>query len=399
MIDLRAARNDPDAFRAALARKGAAEAFDALLEADERWRALVPRVDELRGRTKLKGKPTPEQLEELQRVKEELHAAEEELAAAEAERDAALAQVPNPPHESAPDGDTEEDAEELRRVGEPAEPEDAREHTEIGRFDMERAARLSGSRFGYLIGDTALLALALYRAAVEHLVENGFTPVIPPVLVREEAMVGTGFFPTERSNIYALADDDLYLTGTSEVALAGLHMGEILDSAELPLRYAGFSTNFRREAGAAGKDTRGMFRVHQFNKVEMFVYTTPDESWAEHDRLVELEEAFLQKLGLPYRVVNVAAGDLGAPAAKKIDLEAWFPAQARYREITSCSNTTDYQARRLAIRYRADGSLQPVHTLNGTMVTDRAVLAVLENFGGEVPDTLRPHGAPAQVAR
>jgi seryl-tRNA synthetase len=399
VIDLRAARNDPDAFRAALARKGAAEAFDALLEADERWRALVPRVDELRGRTKLKGKPTPEQLEELQRVKEELHAAEEELAAAEAERDAALAQVPNPPHESAPDGDTEEDAEELRRVGEPAEPEDAREHTEIGRFDMERAARLSGSRFGYLIGDTALLALALYRAAVDHLVENGFNPVIPPVLVREEAMVGTGFFPTERSNIYALADDDLYLTGTSEVALAGLHMGEILDSAELPLRYAGFSTNFRREAGAAGKDTRGMFRVHQFNKVEMFVYTTPDESWAEHDRLVELEEAFLQKLGLPYRVVNVAAGDLGAPAAKKIDLEAWFPAQARYREITSCSNTTDYQARRLAIRYRADGSLQPVHTLNGTMVTDRAVLAVLENFGGEVPDTLRPHGAPAQVAR
>ena len=398
MIDLRAARNDPDTFRAALARKGAAEAFDALLAADERWRALVPRVDELRRRTKLKGKPTPEQLEELQRVKEELRAAEEELAAAETERDAALAQVPNPPHDSAPDGDTDEDAEEVRRVGEPA-AQDGREHTEIGRFDMERAARLSGARFGYLIGDTALLALALYRAAVEHLVEHGFTPVIPPVLVREEAMVGTGFFPTERSNIYALADDDLYLTGTSEVALAGLHMGEILDATELPLRYAGFSTNFRREAGAAGKDTRGMFRVHQFNKVEMFVYTTPDDSWAEHERLVELEEAFLQKLGLPYRVVNVAAGDLGAPAAKKFDLEAWFPAQARYREITSCSNTTDYQARRLAIRYRANGSLQPVHTLNGTMVTDRAVLAVLENFGGDVPDALLSYGAPAQVTR
>ncbi len=399
MIDLRAARSDPERFRAALARKGAGEAFDALLEADERWRALVPRVDELRGRTKLKGRPTPEQLEELQRVKEELRTAEEELAATEAARDAALAQVPNPPHESAPDGDTDDDAEELRRVGEPAAPVGAREHTELGRFDMERAARLSGARFGYLIGDTALLALALYRAALDHLVENGFTPVIPPVLVREEAMIGTGFFPTERSNIYALADDDLYLTGTSEVALAGLHMGEILDASELPLRYAGFSTNFRREAGAAGKDTRGMFRVHQFNKVEMFVYTTPDESWPEHDRLVELEEAFLQKLGLPYRVVNIAAGDLGASAAKKIDLEAWFPAQERYREITSCSNTTDFQARRLGIRYRGDGGPQPVHTLNGTMVTDRAALAVLENFGGDVPDALRPYGAPAHVTR
>jgi seryl-tRNA synthetase len=397
VIDLKAARNDPDRFRAALARKGAGEAFDALLEADERWRALVPRVDELRGRTKLKGRPTPEQLEELQRVKEELRAVEEELTAAEAARDEALAQVPNPPHESAPDGETEEDAEELRRVGEPQPLPEVREHTEIGRFDMERAARLSGARFGYLIGETALLALALYRAAIDHLVEHGFTPVIPPVLVREEAMTGTGFFPTERSNIYALADDDLYLTGTSEVALAGLHKGEILDARELPLRYAGFSTNFRREAGAAGKDTRGMFRVHQFNKVEMFVFTTPDESWPEHDRLVALEEAFLQKLGLPYRVVNVATGDLGAPAAKKIDLEAWFPAQERYREITSCSNTTDYQARRLAIRYRADGSLQPVHTLNGTMVTDRAVLAILENFGGDVPDALHPYGAPVQV--
>jgi seryl-tRNA synthetase len=399
MIDLKAARNDPDSYRAALARKGAAEAFDALLAADERWRELVPRIDELRSQTKLKGKPTPEQLAELQAVKEQLRAAEEELAAAEAARDEALAQVPNPPHESSPDGDTDEDAVELRRVGETAGG-DGREHTEVGRFDMERAARVSGARFGYLIGDTALLAFALYRAALDHLSQAGFLPVIPPVLVREEAMTGTGFFPTERSNIYALADDDLFLTGTSEVALAGLHMGEILDGAELPLRYAGFSTNFRREAGAAGKDTRGMFRVHQFNKVEMFVYTTPDESWAEHERLVELEEAFLQGLGIPYRAVNVAAGDLGAPAAKKVDLEAWFPSQGRYREVTSCSNTTDFQARRLGVRYRPEaGSPQPVHTLNGTMVTDRTLLAVLENFGGEVPETLRPFGAPERVER
>ncbi len=399
MIDLKAARNDPDGFRTALARKGAAEAFDAVLEADERWRALVPKIDELRGKTKLKGKPSPEQLAEMQQVKEELRAAEEEFAAAEAARDEALAKIPNPPHESVPDGDAEEDAEELRRVGEPPQLAEAREHTEIGRFEMERAARLSGSRFGYLVGDTALLALALYRAALDHLHGNGFTPVIPPVLVREEAMYGTGFFPTEKSNIYALPEDDLYLTGTSEVALAGLHMGEIVDANELPLRYAGFSTNFRREAGAAGKDTRGMFRVHQFNKVEMYVYIQPEESWAEHDRMVALEEAFIQMLGLPYRVVNVAAGDLGAPAAKKYDIEAWFPSQERYREVTSCSNTTDYQARRLGIRYRGEGGPQPVHTLNGTMVTDRALLAILENFQGEVPAALREYGAPERVER
>lgn len=399
MIDLRAARADPGPVRAALARKDAAEAFDRLLEADARWRALVPHVDALRARTKLKGKPTPEQLEELQAVKEELRAAEDELSAADAERSEALAQVPNPPHASAPDGDTEDDAEELRRVGTPPDLPAAREHTEIGRFDMERAARLSGARFGYLIGDTALLALALYRAAIAHLVEHGFTPVITPVLVREQAMYGTGFFPTERSNIYAIESDDLFLTGTSEVALAALHMNEILDGDTLPLRYAGFSTNFRREAGAAGRDTRGMFRVHQFNKVEMFVFTRPELSWPQHDELVELEEAFVRTLGLPYRVVNVAAGDLGAPAAKKVDIEAWFPSQARYREITSCSNTTDFQARRLETRFRGAHGPEPVHTLNGTMVTDRAVLAVLENFQGEVPETLRAFGAPDRVTR
>jgi seryl-tRNA synthetase len=215
--------------------------------------------------------------------------------------------------------------------------------------------------------------------------------------VREEAMYGTGFFPTERSNIYAVESDGLYLTGTSEVALAGLHMDEILPAEELPLRYAAFSTNFRRESGAAGKDTRGMFRVHQFNKVEMFVFTRPDESWEEHDRLLALEEGILQELGLPYRVVNVAAGDLGDPAAKKYDCEAWFPSQARYREVTSCSNTTDYQARRLNIRYRGERGTEFVHTLNGTAVTDRAVLAILENFQGDVPEVLRGFGAPERV--
>jgi seryl-tRNA synthetase len=397
VIDLKAARANPDAMRAALARKGAADVFDRLLEADERWRALVPRVDELRGRTKLKGKPSPEQLEALKGVKAELKAAEEELARAEAERDAALAEVPNPPEDGAPDGDTEDDAVELRRVGEPATGEDLREATEIGRFEMERAARLSGSRFGYVVGDTALLALALYRFAIDLVAGAGFTPVLTPVLVREEAMVGTGFFPTERSNIYALEADDLYLTGTSEVALAGLHMGEILEADDLPLRYCGFSTCFRREAGAAGKDTRGMFRVHQFNKVEMFVFTRPDESHAEHERMVALEEELLQALGLPYRAVDVAAGDLGAPPVRKIDLEAWFPSQGRYREVTSCSNTTDFQARRLGIRWRSPNGLEPPHTLNGTVVTDRAVLAILENFQGDVPDVLQKYGAPSQI--
>jgi len=398
MIDLKAARAEPESYRAALARKGAGEAFDTLLAADEKWRLLVPRIDDLRSRTKLKGKPTPEQLAEMQQLKEELRVAEDDLAAAEAARDEALAAVPNSPHESSPDGDTEDDAVEIRRVGEPPAFAEVKEASEVGRFELERAARLSGSRFGYLVGDTALLAMALYRFALDHVGAAGFTPVLPPVLVREEAMVGTGFFPTEKSNIYSLEEDGLFLTGTSEVALAGLHMTEILEGGELPLRYCGFSTCFRREAGAAGKDTRGMFRVHQFNKVEMFVFTTPDDAWAEHDRMVALEEELLAQLGLPYRVVNVAAGDLGAPAAKKIDIEAWFPSQERYREVTSCSNTTDFQARRLGIRFRTEKGLETPHTLNGTVVTDRAVLAILENFQGEVPDVLRAYGAPERIS-
>ena len=397
MIDQRAARNDPEGFRRKLARKGAAEQFDGWLAADERWRALVPRVDELRGRTKLKGKPTPEQLEELRGVKEELQQVEQELAEAEAARDEVLALIPNPPDDSAPDGDTDEDAEEIRRWGEPPALTNAKEHTEIGRFDMERAARLSGARFGFMIGDTALLALALYRYAIDIVGQAGFLPVLTPVLVREEAMYGTGFLPTEASNLYAIESDDLYLTGTSEVGLAGLHMGEILE--ELPLYYAGYSTNFRREAGAAGKDTRGMFRVHQFNKVEMFVYCEPNRSADEHERILAVEEQILQGLEIPYRVVNVAAGDLGAPAVKKYDCEGWFPAQERYRELTSTSNTTDFQARRLGIRYRDGKNLATPHTLNGTAITDRALLALLENFQGDVPDVLHAYGAPATVSR
>jgi seryl-tRNA synthetase len=238
----------------------------------------------------------------------------------------------------------------------------------------------------------------VYRFALDRLASRGFTPVLPPVLVREEAMYGTGFFPTEKHDFYEIPADGLYLVGTSEVPLAGLHMGEILE--ELPLRYTAFSSCFRREAGAAGRDTRGMFRVHQFEKVEMFVWSPPEDSWEEHDRLLALEEELVQELGLPYRVINIAAGELSAAAAKRYDIEAWFPSQERYREITSCSNTTDYQARRLGTRFRRAGkTLETPHTLNGTAATGRWVLAILENFQGDVPEVLRGYGAPATVTR
>jgi seryl-tRNA synthetase len=403
LIDLRAARADPDGFRRGIARKGAAEAFDELLEADARWRDIVPQVDELRGRQKLKGKPTPEQVEELKQVKEDLRRLEEELAAAAARRDELLEKVPTPPHESVPDELTDDaEGEVVRQVGETPSLGEPKDHLELGRFETERGARLSGSRFGYIIGDAALLALALYRWALDRVTAQGFVPVIPPVLVREEAMYGTGFFPAERFEIYEIADEGLYLTGTSEVALAGLHMGEILEAEELPLRYTAFSTNFRREAGAAGRDTRGMFRVHQFNKVEMFSYVLPAESWDEHERLLAIEESLVQELSLPYRVVNIAASELSAAAAKRYDIEAWFPSQQRYRELTSASNTVDYQSRRLGTRYRADGGTEYVHTLNGTAVTDRWALAVVENFQQEdgtvtVPPVLVDFGAPPKL--
>jgi seryl-tRNA synthetase len=400
LIDLKAARADADRFRPGIARKGGAEAFDELLAADEQRRRLIPRVDELRSAQKLKGKPTPEQVEELKQVKEELRAREEELSAADAQVEELLRKVPNPAHESVPD-DVTEDAEGdvVRTVGEPPALDQPKDHLELGRFEMERAARLSGSRFGYIVGDTAKLAFALYRWALDRVAAQGFTPVVPPVLVREEAMYGTGFFPAERFEIYEVADEGLYLTGTSEVALAGLHMTEILEREELPLHYTAFSANFRREAGAAGRDTRGMFRVHQFNKVEMFSYVLPEESWDEHERLLAVEESLAAELGLPYRVVNIAASELSAAAAKRYDIEAWFPTQERYRELTSASNTTDYQARRLGIRYRGERGTEHVHTLNGTAVTDRWLLAVLENFQGEVPEVLQQFGAPARVER
>jgi seryl-tRNA synthetase len=405
MIDIKAARKESEEWRSRLARKGAADDFDALLAADRERRSLLPRVEVLRARQKLKGKPTPEQLEDLKRIKAELEGLEKELDRAEADFRRLHDVVPNPPDPEAPDGATDEDAVELRRNGEPptfAFP--PRDHLELGGIDMERGAKVSGSRFAYRIGEAALTELALYRFALDRLVEKGFVPALPPVLVREAAMYGTGFLPTDEVNIYRVERDDLYLTGTSEVALAAMHMGETLEAEALPLHYAGYSTCFRREAGAAGKDTRGMFRVHQFDKVEMFVFCLPEASTDEHEYLLSVEEELVHELGIPYRVMLIAAGDLGASATKKYDIEAWFPSQERYREVTSTSNTTDYQSRRLDIRFRrGDRGLEHVHTLNGTAITARFLLAIMENFQDErgsyaVPEVLEPYGAPRKIA-
>ena len=409
MIDLKAARQEPQRFRQALARRGAAADFDELLAADRRWREITELVDQLRAAQKRRPKtaPTPGEIEALKQAKEQLRKAEDTLAEAAGERDKLLAAIPNLPDPSAADGMTEEDAQLVSTWGEPPRFEfEPKDHLELGSprgwVDMARGAKMAGSRFAYRFGDVALAEMALYRFVLDLLVGKGFMPMLGPVLAGERAMYGTGFLPTDETNLYRLEKDDFYLTGTSEVALAAVHMDERLDEDQLPLRYTAFSTNFRREAGAAGKDTRGIFRVHQFDKVEMFVYCLPEQSKQIHEQLLAIEEEIVQALGLPYRVMNIAVGDLGGPAAKKYDIEAWFPTQQRYREITSCSNTTDYQARRLNVRVRREGRLEPVHTLNGTGATARALLAIMENFQDErgvvtVPEALRRHGAPATI--
>jgi seryl-tRNA synthetase len=411
VIDLKTARQEPERYRAALARRGAAEDFDALLEADRLWRALTEQADNLRARQRKSSKsaPTPDEIEALRQLKADLSVVEEQLGAAEQQRQILLDTIPNLPDPTAADGMAEEDAQVVRTWGEPPQfSVPPRDHLEIsspaGWIDMARGARTSGSRFAYRIGDVALAEMALFRFALDRITAQGFLPVLPPVLVSERAMYGTGYLPTDAHNLYVLEQDGLYLAGTSEVALAAIHMDERLEEEQLPERYTAFTTNFRREAGAAGKDTRGMFRVHQFDKVEMFVFCTPDQSAEFHEYLLSLEEQLVQELGLPYRVMNIAVGDLGAPAAKKYDIEAWFPAQGRYREITSCSNTTDYQARRLNIRFRRDGRLEFVHTLNGTGITARALLAVMENFQDEggvvaVPEALQQFGAPKTLGK
>jgi len=414
VLDLRLIRRDPDGVRAALARRGDGAGLDRVLELDARRRDILPRLEGLRAQqneanqaiaaAKKAGEGADEAIATMKAVAAEAKALGEELAQVDADLMPALAQLPNLPAESAAPQDTV-----IRIVGEPRVPAEwARDHLELAgdRIDMERGARLSGSRFAYLRGDLVRLELALVSWVLDLLGGHGFQPVIPPVLVREEALFGTGFLPDTEQQIYRLADDDLYLVGTSEVALASLHAGEILDGEALPLRYAGYSPCFRREAGAAGKDTRGIFRVHQFDKVEMFSFVTPDASNDEHEFLLAREEEILTALEIPYRVVNIAVDDLGASAAKKYDCEAWLPSQGRYRELTSTSNTTDYQARRLEVRYRpaGGGKAETVHTLNGTAVAvGRTIIALLENGQQQdgsvvLPAVLRPYGAPELLA-
>jgi seryl-tRNA synthetase len=404
VIDLKLARANADIFREALARKGAAETFDALLAADRAWAEATGKREDARAEQKQLGRPSSqEEIDRARELKATLQRLDGELADAEAERRRLWDAVPNPPHPSVPDGETDDDAELLRTWGSPPDlPFEPKDHVDLsgGAIDLERASRVSGSRFVYRKGDVALVELALYRFALDRLVAKDFEVVLPPVLVRQEAMYGTGFFPALREDVYAVPEDDLFLAGTSEVALAALHMGEEL--ADLPLRYVGYSTCFRREAGAAGRDTRGMFRVHQFDKVEMFVFCLPEASEDEHERLLAQEEEIIQELGIPYRVMNIAAGELGPSAAKKYDVEGWFPAQGRYRELTSTSNTTDFQARRLNIRFRRERALEHVHTLNGTAVTARALIAIMENFQDAdgsvaVPEPLVEFGAPAKL--
>ena len=393
--------------RAALGRRAPqlAETVDRVLELDQRWRAMRTELEDLqaeqnrasRGR---RGPPTEQEREQLAALAARGRELSDQETALRTERDAALAELPNLPAPDAPDEDCV-----LREVGQAGAT--GRDHLELAgpRIDMEHAARVSGSRFTYLRGELVMVELALVRYALEKLTGEGFEPVIPPVLVRERALYGTGMWPDTEQQIYRLADDELFLVGTSEVPLASLHDDEILPGDALPLRYAGFSSCFRREAGAAGKDTRGIFRVHQFDKVEMFSFVAPEASAEEHERLLAIEEAILQELEIPYRVVSIAVTDLGASAAKKYDCEAWLPGQGRYRELTSTSNTTDFQARRLDIRYRpAEGRPAYVHTLNGTAVAvGRTIIALLENGQHEdgsvsFPAALVRAGAPERLA-
>jgi seryl-tRNA synthetase len=411
MIDIRALREDPDGYAAALARRGVERAeLDRVLDLDAARRALITDGDELRARqgvlARQGGAADPDDrqrlIDEVKQVSARLDELEPAQAEAEARLQEALAVIPNLAHPDAPEGETDEDAVELSRFGDqPAFDFDVRDHVDIGEalglIDIPRAVKISGSRFTYLLGDAVLLELALVRYALDRLTAAGFTPVIPPVLTRAEALYGTAFLPTGAEQIYEIPKDELFLVGTSEVPLAGLHLDEILDADALPLRYGGFSTCFRREAGTYGKDTRGIFRVHQFDKVEMFSFTLPEASEEEHDRLRDTQVRILSGLGLHGRVVDIPVGDLGSAAARKYDCEVWLPGQQAYRELTSASNCTDYQARRLRCRYRTDDGTTPVHTLNGTAcAVGRTIIALLETHQRTdgtvaVPEALQPY--------
>ncbi|MCC5948507.1 MAG: serine--tRNA ligase [Nitriliruptoraceae bacterium] len=412
MIDARLLTTEPDATAAALARRGVdAAALADLRDLDDRRRQLIAEVDQARaqqgGASKAIGQAAPEDrgamIQAAQELKDVVARREAELAEVLDEHARRFAAVPNLPHPDAPDG-VEGDGVVLRTIGpdKPVLDFPPRDHVALledaDALDLARAGKVSGARFAYLKGEGALLEFALVRYAIDVAMRHGHTPVIPPVLVREEAMYGTGFLPTDEQQIFATRDDDLYLVGTSEVPLAALHMDEVLDPAALPLRYAGYSPCFRREAGAHGKDTRGILRVHQFEKVELFSFVAPEDSDAEHERILGIEEEIFAGLEIHAQVVDIPVGDLGASAARKFDLEAWLPGQDAYREVTSCSNTTDYQARRLKARMRvADGDNVLVHTLNGTaLAVQRAIIALVEQHQRAdgtvvVPEALVPH--------
>jgi seryl-tRNA synthetase len=407
MIDIRRLRDDAE-YRSGIERKRVrADLLDQVVAADAARRDLVSAVDALRARqnaaSKEIGKASPEErpakIEAASVLKEELTTRELELQVVDAKLRELALQVPNPAHPSVPDGG-EDEGEVVKAAGDTVDApvlDHAAYSDAMGFVDMARGAEASGSRFAYLLREGALLELALVNYAMNLLVAEGFTPVVTPTLVRERTMEEAGFFPTDRAQVYDVDGGELFLVGTSEVPLSALHRGETFTSDELPARYGGFSSCFRREAGTYGKDTRGVFRVHQFDKVEMFSYCAPDASWDELEAILAIEERIVGGLGLPYRVVNIAAGDLGPAAAKKYDIEAWLPSEGRYRELTSCSNYTDYSARRLGTRMKGENGNVLVHTLNGTACAiSRTLVFLFEHYqqtdgSFTVPDVLRPY--------
>jgi len=414
VIDLKRLRDEPEYRRGIERKRVRGGLIDEVLAADAAHRELTQEVESLRARqnaaSKEIGKAAPDEraakIEAAGRLKDELAEQEKEFQSFDAALRELALQVPNPADASVPDGG-EDDGEVVRAVGgtPSAPPLDHASFSEaMGFVDTPRAAEASGSRFAYIMREGALLELALVNYAMSAIVRHDFVPVITPALVRERTMEEAGFFPTDRAQVYDVDAGELFLLGTSEVALSALHRAETLTPEQLPARYGGYSTCFRREAGTYGKDTRGIFRVHQFDKVEMFSYCEPEDSVEEHERILAIEEEIVGGLGLPYRVVNIAAGDLGPAAAKKFDIEAWLPSEGAYREITSCSNYTDYSARRLGTRVKGERGSRLVHTLNGTAVAvSRMLVFLFEHYqqadgSFEVPDVLRPYTGFTTVA-
>ena len=404
MIDLRLLRSEPDLFRDSYARRGLDVDIDSLIVIDEKHRLLINEVESGRAEqnaankaiSKAAGDEKQAAIAEAKAIADRFKGSEEELRKVKEELDGILVAVPNLVHPETPRGSGDDSNRILREVGEMRTG--GKDHSSIGEsldvIDTERAAKVSGSRFGFLKGKGALLEFALVRFAMDRVMSHGFEPIIPPVLVREDAMYGTGFFPTDEAEIYKTAADDLYLVGTSEVPIASMHRDEVI---ALPVQYAGFSTCFRREAGTYGKDTKGIIRLHQFDKVEMFIFSGASESNEQHLKILSIEEEIFQALQIPYRVVEICAGDLGASAYRKFDIEAWLPGAERFLEVTSCSNCTDYQSRRLNIRTKTDAGNELVHTLNGTAVAiQRAIVSILENHQQpdgtvKVPEALQPY--------